>query len=226
MIGPSASSFVDRIASLTFENAFNPYSDEDADHDMPGAAATRRDNLRKVVDASLGTGVDSMWIARDLGYRGGRRTGLALTDEVHLGAHAAMMGIDKLARSTGGTAVAERTAGVVWDMLAAVDRKVFLWNVFPLHPHDAGAPMSNRNHKRSERHATRFLMEWLVDALRPRQLVAIGRDAQVALADLGFDAACVRHPSYGGQAEFIRGVSDLYSIPTTPANTALQLKLI
>lgn len=226
MIGLSASSFVDRMASLTFDNSFNPYRDEDADHDLPGAAATRRDNLRKVIDASLDTGVDSMWIARDLGYRGGRRTGLALTDEMHLGAHAAMMGIDELARSTGGPAVSERTAGVVWDMLAAVDRKVFLWNVFPLHPHDAGAPMSNRNHKRSERHATRFLMEWLVDALRPRQLVAIGRDAQAALADLGFDAACVRHPSYGGQPEFIQGVSDLYSIPTKPVETAHQLQLI
>ncbi|WP_312414320.1 uracil-DNA glycosylase [Shinella sp.] len=219
MIGLSASAFVDRMAALTFENAFNPYSDEDADHDLPGAAATRCENLRKVIDASLGTGVDSMWIARDLGYRGGRRTGLALTDEVHLSAHAAMMGIDELVRSTGGPAVSERTAGVVWDMLAAVDRKVFLWNVFPLHPHDAGAPMSKR-------HATRFLMEWLVDALRPRQLVAIGRDAQAALADLGFDAACVRHPSYGGQPEFIHGVSRLYSLPTKPLGTAHQLQLI
>lgn len=160
MIAQSAWSFVDRISSLSFENAFNPYCDEDSDHDLPGAAATRRENLRKVIDASLETGVDSMWIARDLGYRGGRRTGLALTDEMHLQAHAAMMGVDELSRSTGGPAVSERTARVVWDMLSAVNRKVFLWNVFPLHPHDAGAPMSNRTHKRSERYATRFLMEW------------------------------------------------------------------
>ena len=225
MIAGSASSFVDHIASLSFDNAFNPYCDEDTDHDLPGAAATRRENLHKVIDASLETGVDSMWIARDLGYRGGRRTGLALTDEVHLMAHASMMGVEVLERSTGGPAVSERTAGVVWDMLAAVDRKVFLWNVFPLHPHDAGAPMSNRNHKRSERHATRFLLEWLIDALKPRQLVAIGRDAQSALVDLDFEAACVRHPSYGGQPEFIQGVSDLYAIPGLLVDDSRQLQL-
>lgn len=226
MIARSACSFVDHISSLNFENAFNPYSDEDADNDLPGAAATRRDNLRKVIGSSMETGVDSMWIARDLGYRGGRRTGLALTDEMHLQAHAAMMGVNELSRSTGGPAVSERTARVVWDMLSVVNRKVFLWNVFPLHPHDAGAPMSNRNHKRSERHATRFLMEWLVDTLRPRQLVAIGRDAQSALAELGFQAACVRHPSYGGQTEFIEGVSNLYAIPAKRSKTPEQIPLI
>ncbi|MCB4767101.1 uracil-DNA glycosylase [Ancylobacter sp. Lp-2] len=225
MIGQSAWSFVDHISSLKFENAFNPYSDEDADHDLPGAAATRRDNLRKVIDASLETGVDSMWIARDLGYRGGRRTGLALTDEMHLQAYAAMMGVDELSRSTGGPALSERTARVVWDTLSAVNRKVFLWNVFPLHPHDAGAPMSNRTHKRSERYATRFLMEWLVDTLRPRQLVAIGRDAQSALTELGFEAACVRHPSYGGQSEFIEGISRLYSLPVKRSKSLQQIPL-
>lgn len=33
--------------------------------------------------------VDAIWIGRDLGYRGGRRTGLALTDDVHMTHHAA-----------------------------------------------------------------------------------------------------------------------------------------
>lgn len=225
MIGPSAGSFVDHISALRFENTFNPYCDEDEAHDLPNAAATRRANLRKVIDASLEFGVDSMWIARDLGYRGGRRTGLALTDDMHLQAHAAMMGVDTLSRSTGGPAVSERTAGIVWDMLSAVNRRVLLWNVFPLHPHDAGAPMSNRIHKRSERYATRFLIEWLVDTLQPRQLVAIGRDAQSALAELGFEAACVRHPSYGGQSEFVQGVARIYSLPPRRAVGPHQISL-
>jgi len=29
-------------------------------------------------------GSNTIWMGRDLGYRGGRRTGLALTDEAHL----------------------------------------------------------------------------------------------------------------------------------------------
>ena len=59
--------------------------------DGPDAPAIRRSNLGLVLEAALAGGISSLWIARDLGHRGGRRTGLALTDEVHLPAHAACM---------------------------------------------------------------------------------------------------------------------------------------
>jgi hypothetical protein len=45
-------------------------------------------------------------------------------------------------------------------------------------------------------------LEALIATLRPKHLVAIGRDAQTALADLWLDATAVRHPSYGGKSEF------------------------
>ena len=85
--------FVTFVAELKFDDAFNPYSDTCADFDRPDAAAIRRGNLAKVLEAALATGVESIWIARDLGYRGGRRTGLALTDEAHLNAHARLLGV-------------------------------------------------------------------------------------------------------------------------------------
>jgi hypothetical protein len=153
-----------------------------------------------------------VWIARDLGYRGGRRTGLALTDEWHLDAHANLFGALPLARATKGPLVGERTAKIIWQVLKDVDRPVFLWNVFPLHPHERGDPMSNRCHTRFERQACRPLLTWLLDTLRPKTVVAIGRDAQLALADLDVDSEKVRHPSYGGQSEFIAGVDELYGL--------------
>ncbi|WP_439952990.1 hypothetical protein, partial [Escherichia coli] len=85
-------------------------------------------------EAALAGGVDSIWIARDLGYRGGRRTGLALTDEAHLSAHAGLYGQLPLARATRGPAMTERTATVIWQVLRDLRRPIFLWNVFPLHP--------------------------------------------------------------------------------------------
>ena len=54
--------------------------------------------------------METIWIARDLGYRGGRRTGVPLTDEVHLTHAAALMGGIALERATEGPAIAERTA--------------------------------------------------------------------------------------------------------------------
>ena len=71
-------------ASTRLPSVFNPYSECCPTHDRPGADALRTQNLVRWLTASLESRVDTMWIARDLGYRGGRRTGLPLTDEIHL----------------------------------------------------------------------------------------------------------------------------------------------
>lgn len=208
--------FIDALSKLRFENTFNPYAEICPDHDSDDAAFIRRRNLQLVLESALSNGIDSIWIARDLGYRGGRRTGLALTDELHLPWHATLLGTPPLMRATKGPLMAERTAGVVWHMLRTINRPVFLWNVFPLHPHVPDDPLSNRNHTRRERVACSPLLAWLIDRLKPRTIVAIGRDAQVALKDSGFPIASVRHPSYGGQTDFIETLASLYGLSHVP----------
>ncbi|MEW5704936.1 MAG: uracil-DNA glycosylase [Pseudomonadota bacterium] len=220
-----ARQFVERLAALRFDTVFNPYAQACPEWDSGNAAATRRRNLELVLEAAMEKGVESIWVARDLGYRGGRRTGLALTDEVHLSYHAALFGTPPLARATKGPAVAERTAAVVWQMLRAIDRPIFLWNVFPLHPHQPEDPMSNRCHTRAERAACRPLLVWLLDALQPRNIVAIGRDAHAALDDLGVRATSVRHPSYGGQPEFVSGLAALYGLSSMASSNTSQLRM-
>ena len=208
----SVDAFVKRLSDLRFECTFNPYAESCVEHDQNDAPEIRRRNLALVLHAAISRGVDSIWIARDLGYRGGRRTGLALTDEVHLNAHAALFVTGPLSRSTRGPAVAERTATVIWQMLAELQRPILLWNVFPLHPHERDDPMSNRCHNRAERQACRPMLMWLLETLKPKTVIAIGRDAQLALADLDVVAERVRHPSYGGQTEFIEGIGANYGL--------------
>jgi hypothetical protein len=207
-----SSSFVEAVAKLKFENAFNPYSDICPDHDCMDAPMTRRKNLELVLEAALNGGVDSIWIARDLGYRGGRRTGLALTDEVHLDHHAKLYGSLALNRATRGPSMSERTATVIWQVLRTLNQPVFLWNVFPLHPHEGGDALSNRCHTREERRACGTFLSQLISALDPKFVVAIGRDAQMALTELEIDSVPVRHPSYGGQSEFLGGIYRCYGL--------------
>ena len=206
--------FVRDLAGLRFEHAFNPYADHCGVHDAAGGAMIRRENLRIVLEAALSHRVNSVWVARDLGYRGGRRTGLALTDEVHLRACARLMRSEPLLRSTTGPVVAERTAAVVWRSLTAIDQPVMLWNVFPLHPHGPGDPLSNRCHSRVERETCQPFLVRLLDALAPNAVIAIGRDAETTLAELKVGATTVRHPSYGGQLEFLEGLEKLYGVST------------
>lgn len=217
--------FVDALERASLPNVFNPWRDHCPSCDLVGAAGLRRENLRRFLESALTVESTTMWVGRDLGYRGGRRTGVPLTDEVHLASAAALLGDIDLVRATEGPVVAERTAAVVWRVLGEVRRPVVLWNVFPFHPHRADDPMSNRCHTRAERDETWPLLEALVEMVQPKRVVAIGRDAADALEELGVQAVSVRHPSYGGQAEFIAGMQALYDIPTVASGAGAQLCL-
>jgi uracil-DNA glycosylase len=202
---------------------FNPYSDRCAIHDRADAAKTRRKNLEVFLQGALKAKVETIWVARDLGYRGGRRTGVPLTDEIHLDVMGRLFGNIELKRATRGPVVAERTAAVVWRVLSRIRRPVVLWNVFPFHPHEPNDPLSNRCHTSAERLITLPLFQILIEMFQPQRLVAIGRDAQLALKDINTPVTAVRHPSYGGQNEFIAGLYDLYGVDEH-AETELDLR--
>lgn len=204
--------FVATLSHTCFPAVFNPYADHCSVHDRTDAPKRRRRNLQVFLEAALDSSVDTIWIARDLGYRGGRRTGVPLTDEIHLDHIGDLLGGIRLERATQGPPVAERTAAIVWKVLSRINQPVVLWNVFPFHPHDPNNSFSNRCHTRVEREMTLPLLQALIDMFKPKQLVAIGRDAQLALRVIDVPVAGVRHPSYGGQREFIAGLCSLYGV--------------
>jgi hypothetical protein len=207
--------FVRTLRKIRFEHTFNPYADTCAIHDRTEAPRARAKLLLTLLEAAVQVPVDAIWIGRDLGYRGGRRTGLALTDDVHMEAHGARWGI-AATRPTKGEVVAERTAAVIWRILSQIEAPIFLWNVFPLHPHEPEDPFTNRSHNSKEAHAGEELLVELVFLLKPKRLIAIGNDAAYTayrLASGGQEVVQVRHPSYGGQTEFLSQMRALYRLP-------------
>lgn len=190
-------------------HVFNPYTEVCPQADLLEAPTVRLENLCAVVDACIQKKVDTIWVARDLGYRGGRRTGLALTDEANLSAMGEMLGVS-LQKATKGPIVAERTAATIWETVRRLEQPVFLWNVFPFHPHEPELPFTNRCHTRAERRRCEPILSELLRLLRPNKIIAIGNDARAGLADLGATSSSVRHPSYGGKPEFLAGLSQLY----------------
>lgn len=207
--------FVHALTALDFQDAFNPYADQCPVYDTPGAPRIRAKILETMLTAAAEVEIDAIWIGRDLGHRGGRRTGLALTDDLHIQAHAARWGISA-ERPTNGKVVSERTAAIIWGVLSRIEAHVFLWNVFPLHPHKSNDPFTNRAHNSLERRAGEEILRQLISLLKPRRLIAIGNDAAYVSCRLTetHDIARVRHPSYGGQTLFIRQIRELYGLTT------------
>ena len=208
--------FVEALRELSLGDTFNPYSERCVRYDRKDAPQLRSQALRSMIEAAIEREIDSLWIGRDPGHRGGRRTGLAFTDDVHLHEHAKRWGLSIL-RSTRGPRISERTAAVIWKALARIESPVFLWNVFPLHPHQPGNPFSNRPHNAHERRIGEEFLAELILLLQPRSLVAIGNDAANSarrLADRQ-QVIKVRHPSHGGQAKFLAQVSKWMKWSTT-----------
>lgn len=203
--------FVQKLAVVQMPNVFNPYSERCPEADQWAAPTIRRSNLAMYLEAAKCT-VSSVWFGRDLGYRGGRRTGLPLTDEKHLTVFSSLFGGVELSKATVGPPVAERTAGFVWNVIRRMETPPFLWNIFPFHPFEPGKPMSNRCHKALELKECWWFVASLLDWLQPDIIVAIGQDAHRTLSNRGYDCTYVRHPSYGGHAEFVCGIEELYGL--------------
>lgn len=208
----SYSTILKSLKNLEFENTFNPYFDRCPVFDSECAPKIRRYYLEEMLKRAAEANVDAIWVGRDLGYRGGRRTGLALTDDIHFSDHLIRWGI-KPERPTYGEPMAERTAAAIWDILLKIKSPVFLWNVFPLHPFENGDPFSNRAHNARERKAGTEILVKIIEYIKPRRVIAIGNDAHNVLSS-ALDPKIVykvRHPSYGGHSDFLSTMERLYN---------------
>jgi hypothetical protein len=209
-IAPAVDEFVGAIAALRMNDCFNPYADRYDPFDLQDAPTIRASNLRHVLGAAADTGVADLWIGLELGHNGGRRTGLAMTDDTHLHAHGSRFGVaDRLRPATRAGPAKEMTAGAVWEALSSIERPVFLWNVVPVHPHRPSEPLSNRRHNATEREVCVPHLHTLVKLLRPKRIVTVGNDAATALKRCGYPHVPVRHPAFGGRRQFLKQVADL-----------------
>lgn len=191
------------LSQASIGTTFNQFSAAGAD-DVPGAPAIRLANLRHYLEERAGA--DVLAIGEAAGYQGMRWSGIAFTSERDL----ARWGLPYRATSTtrkGGWS--EPSGTIVHGLLAELhaERRVILWNTVPFHPHLPDQPLSNRRPTRQEvaegaRHAER-----LIEIIRPRLLVAIGRVAAAALAHRA--PSYVRHPAQSGASAFRTGMRAL-----------------
>ena len=215
--------FVTALSEIELKDVFNPYRHFCHTHDLQDGPIVRRKNLNLYLQVLEQQEVDTIWMGRDLGYRGGRRTGLALTDEYHL----SQMGLAYpgviAERATKGPAVSERTASEIWGILTKLTQPPLLWNVFPFHPHELGSEFTNRKFSKVELDTVTELNHQLISWLGIKRIICLGRDAASYATTFAHDVECVRHPSYGGVKEFREAMYKLYTKDLHQANFHNQL---
>ena len=217
--------FVAALAEIQLHGVFNPYRDQCDVHDLSNAPALRRKNLRGYLGAVEELGTDTIWMGRDLGYRGGRRTGLALTDEARLSIFTHHYPGSSPSKATKGPVVSERTAAEIWAVLSRLEQPPLLWNVFPFHPHEPNDPMTNRRFAARELAEVTDLNRTLIKWLGIKRIICIGQDATAYAATFGIEVDCVRHPSYGGVTDFRNGMQRIYGKALRPPTACPQSAL-
>jgi hypothetical protein len=182
----------------------NPYREAFPELDGPAAAQGRRENLEAYLDR-VGT-PRLILVGEALGFRGGRFSGIAFTSERQLlgpeDRRLPWAGAPFRATSRNPALWLEPSGSIVWDALGGEARGALLWNSFPWHPYGARGPLSNRTPERSLVAANLHVLERLLAETAGAQVLAVGRTAQGALAEIGVEAPALRHPAHGGAETF------------------------
>ncbi|HVS08122.1 MAG TPA: uracil-DNA glycosylase [Candidatus Dormibacteraeota bacterium] len=188
------------LPTVTIGATFNQFR-EASDQDLPGAPAIRLANLRRYLDERHEA--DVIAVGEAAGYQGMRWSGIAFTSEFDLSRWG-----DPYRRSCRRPRPWKEPSGTivhgVLDEFGS-ERRVILWNTVPTHPHLPGKPLSNRRPTREEVAAGRVFVERLVDIVRPRVLIGVGRIASAALPA----ALYVRHPAQSGATAFRSGIREI-----------------
>jgi uracil-DNA glycosylase len=194
------------LSTATIGATFNQFRETSPD-DVPDAPAIRLANLRHyLVERDQ---ADVLAIGEAAGYQGMRWSGIAFTSEfdlLHWG--------EPYRRSSRRPRPWKEPSGTivhgVLDEMGA-ERRVILWNTVPTHPHLPGQPLSNRRPTRLEVAAGLPYAQRLIDIIRPRLIVGVGR---IAAETVGSRAVYVRHPAQSGATAFRAGMRALLAPPS------------
>lgn len=191
----------------SWERTFNPWRDFDPGLDVDEAPRLRRENLTAYLD-SYEERPEVLLLGEAPSWRGCRFSGVPFTAEAHLLDDALPVRGKPTSRS--GRPLSEASGTILWRVLTPHFPRFLLWNVFPFHPHRAGAPRSNRRPKWSEVQEFLALLEEITDELDPETVVAVGRTAERSLEAVGMPCRYVRHPAQGGAKVFEEAMREIF----------------
>ena len=106
----------------------------------------------------------------------------------------------------------ENTASIVWRHLLNHQTVPLFWNSFPFHPHPSRIQKKNRAPNKAEIDEGAEYLKILVGVYKPDIVAGLGRKGTECVERVLPEESItyIRHPSYGGKADFCKGVDQLF----------------
>ncbi|MDW3648257.1 MAG: uracil-DNA glycosylase [Bacteroidia bacterium] len=182
------------------------------------ASILRRHNLRIYLERMETLQPRSLLLGEAPGYKGCKLSGVPFSCESLLFQkveHAVFGGGYGYKCLTKGDLEKERSAFMVWEELNKYPEVPLIWNIFPFHPHLKENPQSNRGPRVGELRIGQAFIRRLLKMYPIERIAAVGKKAYFGLEDmkdLSIEYQYIRHPSYGGKADFVKGIKAFMEI--------------
>lgn len=210
-------SIIQRLSINSFDNSFNPYSDICSHFDNSESNKIRRNNLEKYLKYFSKLDSIDIWIGRDLGYKGGRKTGIPFTSENNIALLNENLGLDLQIASNSKIISSEISANTIWEVFNDISDNIIFWNIYPFHPHEKGNQFTNRKFNKEEEFFGLNILQLLIKSLKIKRIICIGNDSFNSLKKINIEhipITAVRHPSYGGITIFKNKIREIYNVKT------------
>jgi len=195
--------FLDRLAKRANKNCTNnPYKDDRILNNL-------RVYLKKLQKSYYN---DTLLIAEAPGYSGCNITGIPFTTVKTINQKPHKIFYDLEKEIYKGKLYGDNSGTIVWDYLKDKNNLPLLWNAFPFHPYKKYNKLSNRKPNKKELEEGISYIIDLIEIFDPKIIASIGRYGQNSLVKIfpSKEIIYIRHPSYGGKKEFIKGMNLIY----------------
>lgn len=191
--------FIDELQKQTnTPTIFNPYLE-------PEVAGNLHAYLESMINID---GKRILLVGEAPGYKGCKITGIPFTSGkiFEIIEHHVLFSIKEKMKFK--KIESENTATIVWNYLATKNCTPLFWNSFPYHPHPEGNINKNRAPTDAEiEYGVKFLQA-INTIFKPSVIAGIGTSGVdcAKRSFPGMEIKYIRHPSYGGKSEFVKGM--------------------
>jgi len=193
--------FIHKLANTEVaDDAKNPWNFSRKENEI------RRKNLEGYFNAMAKLKPQILLVGEAPGYRGCGRVGMPFSSEKLVLSHPFFSDKTIFDIENKESPIAEASATIVWKTFDSLEFYPLMWATYPFHPHKMGDQLTNRAPRPEEIALGKDFIEELIKLFEIKRLVAVGRIAERTLADMGYEAYPIRHPSHGGATLFAEGL--------------------